>query len=120
MVSDNGPQYDCKEMKEFAGDYCFKHITSSPYHPQFNGLAERTVKTVKQLIKNSPGPYKAMLSYRATPLPAYGLSPAELLMGRKICRCPSIAKGVHSRMDLPETVQRGRQTAEGKAEAKFR
>ena len=84
LISDNGPQYDCKEMKEFAGDYCFKHITSSPYHPQSNGLAERAVKTVKELIKNSPDPYKAMLSYRATPLPAYGLSPAELLMGRKI------------------------------------
>ena len=84
MVSDNGPQYDCKEMKEFAEDYCFRHITSSPYHPQSNGLAERTVKTVKQLLENSPDPYKAMLSYRATPLPAYGLSPAELLMGRKI------------------------------------
>ena len=84
LVTDNGPQYDCKEMKEFAESYAFKHVTSSPYHPQSNGLAERMVKTVKQLLKNSPDPYKALMSYRATPLPAYGLSPAELLMGRRI------------------------------------
>ena len=40
FVSDNGPQYDSKEVKEFAGYYYFKHITKSPYHPQSNGLAE--------------------------------------------------------------------------------
>ena len=42
------------------------------------------VKTVKQLLQDSPDPYKALMSYRATPLPAHGLSPAELLMGRRI------------------------------------
>ena len=39
LVSDNGPQYDCAEMKEFA-HYGFHHITTSPYYPQANGLAE--------------------------------------------------------------------------------
>ena len=84
MISDNGPQYNCKEMREFAGKYNFCHITSSPYHPQSNGLAERSVKTAKLLLKDSPDPCKALLSYRATPLPSCGFSPAELLMGRKI------------------------------------
>ena len=39
------------------------------------------VKTVKKLLEDI---YMALLSYRATPLPWCGLSPAELLMGRKI------------------------------------
>ncbi len=85
LVSDNGPQFDCAEMKEFAQQYGIHHITSSsPYYPQANGEAERAVRTVKKLLQNAPDPYKALLSYRATPLPSYGLSPAELLMGRCI------------------------------------
>ena len=54
IVSDNGPQYDSAEMKTFASLYGFKHITSSPHYPQSNGQAERTVKTVKGLLQDSP------------------------------------------------------------------
>ena len=47
-------------------------------------VTERTVKTVKKLISETDDPFLALLSYRATPLPWCGLSPAELLMGRRI------------------------------------
>ena len=53
-----------------------------------NGKAERTVKT---LFKNSADSQLSLFSYRSTPLPWCRLSPAELLMGRKI------------RTDLPQT-----------------
>ncbi len=39
---------------------------------------------VKGLLDNSPDQYMALRSYRATPLPWCQLSPAELLMGRRI------------------------------------
>ena len=84
MVTDNGPQFDSYEMKEFAQVYDFQHTTTSPYFLQSNGFAERMVKTVKKLLEHSADPYKSILSYRATPLPWCGLSPAELLMGRRI------------------------------------
>ncbi len=49
-----------------------------------NGQAERTVQTVKNMLKKSSDPHLALLNYRATPLPWCHRSPAELLMGRAL------------------------------------
>ncbi|UYV65638.1 K02A2.6-like [Cordylochernes scorpioides] len=80
--SDNGPQFGSL-FKEFAHDYGFTHVTSSPRYPQSNGFIESFVKIVKERISKSKDPYLALLAYRATPL-ANGFSPAELSMGRRV------------------------------------
>ena len=82
--SDNGPQYSSHEFARFADSYNFKHVTSSPLYPQSNGQAERAVQTVKNILKQSQDPFMGLLSYRSTPTPWCGLSPAELCMGRRI------------------------------------
>ena len=83
------------EFRQFTANYGFKHVTSSPYYPQSNGCAERTVKTVKSLLEHSNDPYFALLTYRATPLPWCGYSPAELLMGRKLqANLPMITENI--------------------------
>jgi len=69
LVTDNCPQFDSADMMTFFNSYGFQHIKTSPHYPQANGLAERMVKTVKAIMKNSTDPYMALLSYCATPMP---------------------------------------------------
>ena len=84
LITDNGPQFSSEEFAKFALNYEFGHKTSSPYFPQSNRCAERAVQTMKNLLKDSNDFYLAILTYRTTPLPWCGLSPAELLMGRQL------------------------------------
>ena len=51
---------------------------------QSNGEAERTVQTIKNLVKKEDDMYLAILAYRMTPT-EIGYSPAEFLMNRKLC-----------------------------------
>ena len=81
--SDNGPQYSSDEFSAFATAYGFSYNPSSPHFPQ-NGHAERAVKTVKKLLKDTDDPYLALWSYHTTLLPWCGYSPAELLMERQV------------------------------------
>ena len=69
---------------KFSKSSSFDHFTSSLHYPQSNGLVERTVKTLKQLLRSAPDPYLTLLSYRATPIPWYFRNPGELLMGRQM------------------------------------
>ena len=83
LISDNGPQFASNTFAKFAEEYEFTHVTTSPRYPQANGEVERAVQTVKSLLKKAQDPHKALMAYHTTPLES-GLSPAELLMGRKI------------------------------------
>ena len=84
VVSDNGPQFSSSEFQEFAKDYGFKHTTTSPHYPKANGEVERAIQTVKKLWQKNDQKHLALLDYQTTPLPDIELSPAQLLMGRRL------------------------------------
>lgn len=104
LVSDNGSCLVSKEFNTFLLANGVKQITSAPYNPATNGLAERAVQTVKRgLKKDRDGSLEARLArilmiYRLTPHSTTGVSPAELLLGRQ----------PRSRLDLlkPNTANR--------------
>lgn len=72
IISDNGPQYDCQSYKQFAKDWGFQHISSSPRYPKSNGFIERQVQTVKKTLNKAEKSGKdltmAMLCLRSTPI----------------------------------------------------
>ena len=87
MRSDNGPQYSSSSFKNFAKDWRFQNITTGPGYPRSNGLAEKTVQTVKSLLEkakdDNKDSYLSMLEARNTPVDNYR-SPAELAVGRQL------------------------------------
>ena len=87
VIADNVP-FNNIYFKEFAKEWQFDLITSSPHFPQSNGLAERNVQTVKNLFKKAKesgcDPELALLEFRNTPITGLSDSPAQLLMGQRL------------------------------------
>jgi transposase InsO family protein len=90
IVTDNGSNFTSSEFDTFCQRNGIKHITSAPFHPSTNGLAERAVQTVKRgILKLKEGSLtdklsRFLFSYRNTPLQLTGSTPAELFLGRRV------------------------------------
>lgn len=112
VVSDNGPQLNCQEMFQFAQDWGFEQIFSSPRYPKANGLAERSVQTVKNLLtkarETGQDPYIALLQYRNTPIVG-DASPAQLFMNRRLrTKLPSTDRVLKPQVPDQNLVQESR------------
>ena len=89
IVSDNAQCFVCPAFQTFCGANGVKHITTPPYSPKSNGLAEKSVQTFKNgFAKQKTGSVLAKVSrflfkYRATPHSTTMRSPAELFLGRQ-------------------------------------
>ena len=88
LITDNKTCFVSAEFETFFSRNRIKHLTSTPYHPSSNGLAERAVQLVKQGLKKiTRGSMKSRLAqvifhYHLTPQTTTGVSPSELLLGR--------------------------------------
>ena len=90
--SDNGPPFSSTQFEGFLDYLGIVHKKGIPYWPQSNGEVERCNETLLKIIRiaNLEGKdWKKALQdflfqYRTTPHTVTGLSPAELLMGRRL------------------------------------
>ena len=106
IISDNGPQFSAATFRQFAMNYGFVHVTSSPRYPQSNGEAERAVRTMKGLLKRNDDQHIALMVYRSTPL-QNGLSPAEMIMGRRLrTQLPILPNALKPRDSHGESLER--------------
>ena len=87
VIADNMP-FGSREFTRFADEWGFEVKTSSPHHPASNGQSERSVGTIKQLMRKAAEEgrdiHLAMLEYRNTPISGLEYSPAQLLMSRML------------------------------------
>ena len=92
LRSDNGPPFASREFEGFLEYLAVDHKKGIPYWPQSDGEVERFNKTLLKIIriaqlqgKNWKGEVQDFIfQYRSTPHTVTSLSPAELLMGRKL------------------------------------
>ena len=108
LVSDNGACFVSQEFETFLLKNGIKHVTTAPFHPSSNGLAERAVQIIKKgLKKESNGSMtsrlaKILMAYRTTPQSTTGETPSQLLQGRRIRKRldllkPSVGERVEGR-----------------------
>ena len=87
IVSDNAAAFTSEEFGEFLKWNGVRHVRTPPYHP---ASKERSVQTFKEGMKRlkegslSSRISRFLLRYRITPHSSTGISPSEMMMGRKL------------------------------------
>ena len=85
VITDSGRQFTSEIFANFAHTWSFKHNIASPHHQQSNGLAERTIQSIKKLLKKSIDSkndlYMSLLAFRNTPI-YEKYTPSQILMSR--------------------------------------
>ena len=79
--------FGSREFQDFAREYEFEHLTSSPDYPQSNRKVENAIKTAKSLMKKARESgqdfYLSLLAWRNTPTEGMGSSPAQCLFSKR-------------------------------------
>ena len=93
LVSDNGKQFDNAKFRDFCSELEIKNYYSSPAHPQSNGQAEVTIRTLKAALKTKLEDLKGswveylpevLWAYRTTQKSATRETPFALAFGTEV------------------------------------
>jgi hypothetical protein len=93
VLTDQGRQFVGEVMREVSRLLSIRQLTTTPYHPQTNGLCERFNGVLKQMLRRMcderPQDWDRyiaplLFAYREVPQASLGFSPFELLYGRTV------------------------------------
>ena len=90
LLTDNSVEFSADVFNDVLNKYSIHHIYATPYHPESNGLVERSNRTVTQLLRSlckSPASWAdnlahAVMTYNHTWHSAIDMSPSQCLMTR--------------------------------------
>lgn len=93
ILSDRGTQFTSELMKDVQQLLTIKGLTTTPWHPQTNGMVERFNGTLKAMLRKlaieQPEKWDEyipalLFAYREVPQDSLGFAPFELLYGRTV------------------------------------
>ena len=94
IYSDGGPQFlENGKFNDFCKSWGIRHVTSSPYMPRSNGIAEECVKEMKKIVRanvtssgmlDRASALSGLQMFRNTPRSPTDLSPAQIIFGHHI------------------------------------
>jgi hypothetical protein len=88
LESDNGTQFASAEFREYCKKINVTQVTSSPEYAPSNGLVERHIQTVKNVLlkmfSDGKSLWEALAAIRSTPVSRSLPAPSVLLQGRNL------------------------------------
>jgi Integrase core domain len=91
LTSDRGPHFTSSVWAVLCEKLQIKHMTTTAYHPQSNGVLERVHRSLKAALCARCGGTRwaeelpwVLLGLRAAPRDNTGVSPAELIYGKQL------------------------------------
>ena len=108
LRGDNGPQFRSEVFERYLEDYDIEHRKITPLWPQANGEVERQNKSLLKRMKIAHAEGKEwkkeirkfLVACRSTPHTTTGVSPGELLFGRKMRTKVPELKGESSESEM--------------------
>ena len=101
ILTDQGSNFESKIIKSICSLFGIEKRRTTPYHPQTDGLCERSNGTLKSLLRKRVNRDRdnwdeqiaaALLAYRSSIQASTGLSPFEMLYGREATLPLSISR----------------------------
>ena len=114
IISDNGPPFKLKEIKDYFSKHAIIHYQITPYWPQANRENECFMKPMIKVIQSAyieqndweNALQEFLFSYRVTPHSSTQILPADLMYSRRTCyTLPDISNEITSK-SMQRTLQR--------------